>query len=334
MLKVIIVFMVATTALFGCSGNESQVVTVSGRSICIDEVHFFIKGVCYKPVPIGSDVTSFANLDEDLKLMNEAGINTIRVYSPIDDPSVLDKIHAAGIKVIIDFGYNQDGFYDILSGSYIDYVKKYMHHEAILFWELGNEFNYHPEWFEGDIQNWYKALNNAAIQIHNIDSLHPIATAHGELPLASVLDYCSAIDVWGMNVYRWDNPEAIFNEWTAISEKPMYLSEVGADSYMTKKAHGYDKGNNELAQADATSAILEDVFRNVDVCSGVAIFAFTDEWWKAGNNLAQDTGGFAPNSAAVPYDGVANEEYWGIVDINRNKKLVFEVIQKQYTNVK
>jgi len=32
----------------------------------------------------------------------------------------------------------------------------------------------------------------------------------------------------------------------------------------------------------------------------------------------------------VPYDGSPNEEYWGIVDIDRNKKKTFEVIKNQY----
>ena len=68
----------------------------------------------------------------------------------------------AGIKVIIGFGYNQGGYYDILSGSFIDYINTYKDHDAILLWELGNEYNYHPEWFGDDIQNWYTALNNAA----------------------------------------------------------------------------------------------------------------------------------------------------------------------------
>ena len=30
--------------------------------------------------------------------MQEAGINTIRVYEPIDDIYILDKLHAASIK--------------------------------------------------------------------------------------------------------------------------------------------------------------------------------------------------------------------------------------------
>ena len=33
----------------------------------------------------------------------------------------------------------------------------------------------------------------------------------------------------------------------------------------------------------------------------------------------------------VPYDGAPNEEYWGIVDIDRNKKLAYEVVKIKYT---
>jgi len=66
------------------------------------------------------------------------------------------------------------------------------------------------------------------------------------------------------------------------------------------------------------------------VCSGVTLFAFNDEWWKAGSNTTLDPGGWAPNSSAVPYDGTANEEYWGIVDIDRNKKSSFEIVKAKY----
>ena len=46
--------------------------------------------------------------------MKEAGINTIRVYAPIDDSNVLDAVHHAGIKIIMGFGFNQNGVYDML----------------------------------------------------------------------------------------------------------------------------------------------------------------------------------------------------------------------------
>ncbi len=312
---------------------KAEKVTISGRQLLVNEKQYIIKGICYKPVPKGKNTEDFSSLGHDLKLMNEAGINTIRVYSPIPDRVILDRIHEAGIKIIISIGYNQEGKFDILSGSFINYIRKFKNHEAILLWELGNEFNYHPEWFNGDIKNWYSALNNAAQLIHEIDPHHPVASAHGELPDSLALSSCSEIDIWGINVYRWDNPEGIFKEWSAISTKPMYLSEAGADSYMTVSNHGYEKGVNEKAQADATKNILDDIFRHSNICSGVAIFAFVDEWWKAGDFNSQDPGGWAPNSSAVPYDGTANEEYWGIVDIDRKKKLSFDVVKAKFNSI-
>lgn len=318
--------------LASCNAKKANdVVTISNENISYDGSPYIIKGICYNPVPKGSDKRNFSNLTQDLALMVEAGINTIRVYSPIEEAAVLDEINDAGIKVIMGFGYNQDGYYDMLSGSFIEYVNKFKNHKAILFWELGNEYNFHPEWFDGDINIWYSALNQAAELIHKQDSSHPVSTAHGELPDSLALANCPNIDVWGMNVYRWDNPEEIFDQWKAVSPKPMYLAEAGADSYMTISRDEYEEGVNEKAQADAVSNILDDVLSHRDVCSGVTLFAFVDELWKAGNNDRQDKGGWAPNSTGVPYDGSPNEEYWGIVDIDRNKKEVFEVVKTRYT---
>jgi hypothetical protein len=197
-------------------------------------------------------------------------------------------------------------------------------------WELGNEYNYHPEWFNKEIKNWYEVMNSAAALIHEVDLNHPVSTAHGDLPDALALEMGSNIDVWGMNVYRWDNPETIYKEWQKVSTKPMYLSETGADSFMKIAKDGYQQGENQQAQADATAKILDAVFANTDIGSGVTLFSFLDGWWKAGNPNQQDTGGIAPNSTGVPYDGTPNEEYWGIVDVNRNKKKAFEVVKQRY----
>ena len=315
-----------------CKG-ESQVdeVSISGRQLLVNNTQYIIKGVCYHPVPKGSEnYRNFDNLTQDLALMKEAGINTIRVYEPIDDLDVLNQINTAGIKVIIGFGYDQGGKNDIVSGTFIDYVKKYMNHNAILMWELGNEYNYHPEWFNGDIKNWYEVMNNAAALIKDVDSNHPVTTAHGDLPDKLALEMGTNIDVWGMNVYRWDNPETIYKEWQDVSDKPMYLSEAGADSFMKIAKDGYEQGENQQAQADANANILDDIFANTDIGSGVTLFSFLDGWWKAGNPNQQDQGGIAPNSTGVPYDGTPNEEYWGIVDIDRNKKKTFEIIKQKY----
>ena len=333
-MKYIFLFSLAWV-VFSCNKKTNMdVVSVSERQILVNENPYLIKGICYHPVPKGSKDLSFNSLDQDLALMVEAGINTIRVYVPIDNKDVLDKIHDAGLKVIIGFGYNQGGRFDILSGTFVDYINTFKNHPAILMWELGNEYNYHPEWFEGDIKNWYKALKEATHLAHENDTNHPVTTAHGDLPDALALSICTNIDVWGMNSYRWDNPEAIFSEWEALSHKPMYLSEAGGDSYMTISRDGYEAGSNEKAQADANKNILNAIFKNQDICSGVTMFSFTDGWWKAGNPEKQDPGGWAPNSSGVPYDGAPNEEYWGMVDIDRNKKEAFEIISTKYLKLK
>ena len=148
-------------------------VTLEENRIFIDDQPFYIKGICYHPVPLGQTKRDFKNLDQDLLLMKEAGINTIRVYEPIDDIEILNKLNDAGIKVVISFGYDQRGKYDILSASVIDYIIKYKDHEAILMWELGNEYNYHPEWFGGDINLWYEILDITAQAIQKLDPSRP-----------------------------------------------------------------------------------------------------------------------------------------------------------------
>ena len=317
--------------LFSFSLNaQTKLVRTEGSKLFLNDSPYLIKGICYHPVPKGKEKRSFETLEQDIALMLEAGINTIRVYEPVDDSAVLDQLNAAGIQLIVGFGYNQNGVYDIASGTILDYVKKYKNHPAILFWELGNEYNYHPEWFGGDITTWYKALNSTAAAIQALDKNHPVATAHGEIPTEEVLSANPNIDLWGVNVYRWDQPGSLIKEWEKRSDLPLYFSEAGADSFMAAEKDSYSAGVNEDAQADATAVILDQIFARKDLINGVTLFSFTDGWWKAGNPDQQDQGGWAPFSTGVPYDGAPNEEYWGIVDIDRKKKKAFEVVKAKY----
>ena len=318
--------------LFIFTGIQAQtkLVHTKGTKLFLNDSPYLIKGICYHPVPKGKEKRSFETLEQDIALMLEAGINTIRVYEPVDDSGVLDQLHAAGIKLIVGFGYNQNGVYDIATGTVLDYVKKYKDHPAILFWELGNEYNYHPEWFGGNINVWYEALNNTASAIQALDKNHPVATAHGEIPSEEVLNANPKIDIWGVNVYRWDQPGSLIEEWEKRSTLPLYFSEAGADSFMAAEKDAYSVGVNEDAQADATAVILDQIFSRKDLINGVTLFSFTDGWWKAGNPDQQDQGGWAPFSTGVPYDGAPNEEYWGIVDIDRKKKKAYHIVKNIY----
>ena len=214
-----------------------------------------------------------------------------------------NETYARKVLPFLSKEYFHDSTERTLFGVIDDYIKKYKHHPAILFWELGNEYNYHPEWFEGDITNWYNALNTTAQKIKAIDQNHPVATAHGEIPTEEVLQKNPNIDIWGVNVYRWDQPGSLITEWEERSELPLYFSEAGADSFMAAPKDDYHAGDNQTAQADATRIILNQIFEKPNIVNGVTLFSFTDGWWKAGNPNQQDQGGWAPFSSGVPYDG-------------------------------
>jgi hypothetical protein len=305
-----------------------SVVSTQGRQILLNDSVYMIRGVCYNPVAIGDDrydPLDFSHIAYDIELMTEAGINTVRTYVPITDPAVLDQFAEAEIRVIIGFPNYDDTFQypDINHGTYLDYINTYKDHDAILMWELGNEYNYHPEWFNNDINNWYSILNNAALAIRQTDPNHPVSTAHGEVPTTVVLNLCPNVDVWGMNVYRWDDPSGALTQYAAISSKPCYLSESGADRY----DNNLEK-EDQVNQAKASKSIWYAVRGNLDICSGITFFAFVDEWWKGGNANTQDPAGFM---MSIPYDSFANEEWWGIVDIFRTKTAAYHLLEQEFS---
>ena len=123
---------------YSCIGKQDLKVgtKVLGRQIHHNDTPYFIKGVCYHPVPKGETKRAFNQIDKDLSLMVEAGINTIRVYEPIDDIEVLNKISEHGLKLIVGFGYDQNGNFDLKTGSFLNYIKKFNTHPAILFGSL------------------------------------------------------------------------------------------------------------------------------------------------------------------------------------------------------
>jgi len=127
-----------------------------------------------------------------------------------------------------------------------------------------------------------------------------------------------------MNVYRFLNTTSAIADLANFSDKAMYISESGADSYNNNQ-----QSENESQQALATEQILNTVLSYSDLCAGITLFEFCDEWWKAGDPNSHDPGGFP---VSVAYDNFANEEYWGIVNRDRTKKESFYVVQEIYGN--
>ena len=82
---------------------------VSGKFLELDGRRFLVKGVTYgtfAPDAEGLQFPALKQIDRDFRLMAEAGINTVRVYT-VPEPSLLDAAHRHGLRVMIGVPWTQ-----------------------------------------------------------------------------------------------------------------------------------------------------------------------------------------------------------------------------------
>jgi beta-galactosidase/beta-glucuronidase len=187
----------------------------------VNERSYIVKGVCYNPIPIGSnheyDWWSDPNKPwiVDGKLMKEMGVNTIRLYQAHDNVDevkqvIRDLYNLYGIRTLLGdwLGfweypcpfYGDKKFQDNVKQQVLEMVRLYREEPGILGWILGNENNYsclgqvnpwsNPEVdLEPDPQKqklirakiYYSFVNEVSQAIHKIDKKHPVGLGNGEL---------------------------------------------------------------------------------------------------------------------------------------------------------
>jgi len=315
-------------------GGGASGVVIEGGQLLVDGQPFSIRGVCWNPVPKGgthpADL-SFADFAEgDGALMQAAGINAVRTYDAITDTAVLDTLYAKGIYVL-NMVYAWGGDPATVVDARVSAVKD---HPAILMWVLGNEWNYNGLYVGSSHADSLARLNEAAARILAIDDTHPIVTVYGEIPSAQTVDAMPLIDVWGINAYRGLSFGDLFDKFAAVSDKPMFLAEYGADAYDATM-----DAVNLAAQAQATGALAQEILDEAPApggdgqCLGGTIFEWADEWWKDGDGSlsAQEPGGIAPGGGPHP-DQTFNEEWWGVVDIDRNPRPAYDALKALYAD--
>jgi len=133
-------------------------------------------------------------------------------------------------------------------------VRAVVDHPAVLMWALGNEWNYNGLYTNLSHADSLARINEAAALVEAADTAHPVITVYGEVPTAATLGAMPAIDVWGINAYRGIGFGDLFTTGQGRSEKPMCLSEYGADAY-NANLPGYDP----MSQAEATAALTEEL---------------------------------------------------------------------------
>jgi hypothetical protein len=296
-----------------------------------------LRGISWNPYGIGDSFTdSGENFlrweDRDIPLMKAAGINTVKIYGapPLDRRglALLDQLDAAGIMVVMTV-FSQ---FDVNDAEGI--VEVYRDHPAILMWLVGNEWNVNLLYTRGkaapkSIDQCAARLAEVVRGIRRLDGQHPVATSYGlgTLP-APELTAAVPVDVWGFNVYVLPlSLGDVLDVWPA-RRLPFFISEYGTDAMAGAR-------EDPAAQARALTAMTDQIRTASHLaarggsCLGGTPFEWSDEWWKAPGSPANHDPGGTSNGAFYP-DGVANQEWFGIVDIDRKPRPAYGALEESY----
>ncbi len=233
-----------------------------------------------------SDDVIRAALDSEMTLLKNMGVNVVRQYSHIP-PSWIEYIYNNyGIYTVLNHSFGRYGLMiDGVDYSHTDYsiteIRKHLLSEAIalaetykntqglLLYLLGNENNYGLFWKGAETEDipveegvtasrarhMYRLFNEAAKIVKTIDPSRPVAMCNGDLVFLDIIvEECKDIDIFGVNSYRGDSFDTLFQVVKEKYGKPLMFTEFGAD------ASGQGLSGN---------------------CIGGFTFQFSDGWWKS-----------------------------------------------------
>ena len=294
---------------------------------------FDIKGISWSPHEKGANrPTPHDHLraaDRDLPLMKAANINVVKTYHALPR-AVMDKLQAQGMMAIV-------GVLSTANAEFESVVTELRDHPALLMWLVGNEWNLNRFYGTCEMEACYARVAEVVRRIKSLDPKHPVGTSFapaGEIPTEQDWRRLEAVDVWGLNIYSRPGFFNRFTSWRLQAQRsgfnrPFFLSEYGADAYDNRTGRA-----NEAAQAEALRLQTREIRGQLSArnaafpCLGGTPFEWNDEWWKRGNNGGQEPGGFVHGGVAD--DGFANEEWWGVVDIDRRPRAAYQVLKELY----
>jgi len=230
-------------------------------------------------------------------------------------------------------------------------VSLYKDEPGILLWILGNENNYSclgqiNAWSSDEIDQepdpqtkkfmrakiYYSFIEELSKEIHKIDPNHPVALGNGELiGLDVASQFCQDVDLVACIIYRGKTFGNLFNSLKATFDKPILLSEFGADAY-----DAYLKKEDQNMQAFFLESQWRQIYENLadkkdgaGNCLGGISFEWTDEWWKHNESdpegwKVHDTESNWSNGSYyfdIKADGNKNmnEEWFGIVALSNEE---------------
>ncbi len=173
---------------------------------------------------------------DSLEQLVAAGANSIRTWGADDIGDLLDEAHALGLTVTVGIwlGHERHGF-DYSDPEQVREqldkaraaVLRYRDHPALLLWGVGNEME---GFAEGDNPAIWKAVNDIAEMIKDLDPHHPTMSVTAEIGggrIAAMNRHAPAIDIHGINSYG-GAPSLAERYRTRGGTRPYVLTEFGA----------------------------------------------------------------------------------------------------------
>lgn len=293
-----------------------------------------------------------AALDYEMPLLKNMGVNTIRQYTGVPSKWIKYIYENYGIYTMLNhsFGrygltikgrweantdYSSQAVRDLLLKEVKDMVSMYKNTPGLLLFLLGNENNYGLFWRGAETENipvqdrrstkdayhLYKLFNDAVKEMKAIDRSHPMAICNGDLLFSDIIaKECRDIDILGINTYRGMTFTDLYEKARKEINKPVMLTEFGADAYNTQAAQ-----EDQEYQAKVLVSNWKEIYANAAGMGangnsiGGFTFQFSDGWWKTGQTTNLDehdaaaswsNGGYLNDYRAG--ENNMNEEWFGI----------------------
>jgi len=242
---------------------------------------FFVKGVTYgpfKPDAEGNYLGPPEQVDADLALMRQVGLNVVRIYHP-PPPWFLERCTSAGMRVLVTLPWEKHieflrdkSIRKQVADTVRETVSKYAGHPAILGYLVGNEIS-------STMARWLGARRviefvEELIRIGRAidpDALFSYATyPPTEYLLPQNADFCC------FNVYlhnQRDFEGYLLRLQNLTGEHPLILGEFGMDTIR----------HSEDEQAEMLGWHIDSVVK----CglAGTIFFTWTDEWFTGGQEI-------------------------------------------------
>lgn len=242
---------------------------------------FYVNGKIFHVNGVGGDGR--------LKMLHDAGGNSIRTWGANNGRQILDSAYKYNLMVAMGLGMGQElhkfDYNDTAAvGKQFRVIKKYIdtykNHPNLLCWVAGNELNLAPNRRVPVNPKVYDALKEVVDYIHKTDPNHPVTTTFAGVSKEQIrvaLQHCPDLDFISLQVYGGlgNIPEQARK---AEITKPYAITEFGPVGHWERPATAWGREIEETSAVKA-SGLWERIQKGlVNDNSGLSLGGYAFVW--------------------------------------------------------